>query len=52
MIASGKTAREIAEELFVSINTVYSHRLHILEKLNVKSNIELTQYAHRNKLVE
>ena len=52
MIASGKSTREIAEELFVSINTVYTHRERILEKLNIKSNTEITQYALRNKLVE
>jgi DNA-binding NarL/FixJ family response regulator len=51
-IALGKTAEEIAEELSISINTVYTYRNRILEKMSMKSNVELTQYVLRNKLVE
>ena len=52
LIASGKTTKEIAEDLNLSAHTVYTHREHIFEKLNVKSAIELTQYALRNKLID
>ncbi len=52
MIASGKTVREIAEELALSINTISTYRIRILEKMNMKSNAELTHYAIRNNLVE
>lgn len=51
-IALGKSAEEIAEELSISINTVYSYRNRILEKMYMKSNVELTQYAVQNKLIE
>lgn len=52
LIASGKSAEEIALDLSISINTVYSYRNRILEKMYLKSNVELTQYALQNKLIE
>lgn len=51
-IALGRTAEEIAQELSLSINTVYSYRNRILEKMSMRSNVELTQYAIQNKLIE
>jgi len=51
-IALGKSAEEIAQELSLSINTVYTYRNRILEKMSMKSNVELTQYVLNNKLVE
>jgi len=51
-IALGKSAEEIAQELSISINTVYTYRNRILEKMSMKSNVELTQYVIQNKLVE
>lgn len=51
-IAQGKTAEEIAESFSISINTFYTYRSRILEKMSMKSNIELTQYAIQNKLIE
>ena len=52
LIASGKTVREIAEELYLSANTVNTYRLRLLEKMNMKSNAELIHYAVRNRFVE
>jgi DNA-binding CsgD family transcriptional regulator len=51
-IALGKTAEEIAQELALSINTVYTYRNRIFEKMSMRSNVELTQYVLSNKLVE
>ena len=51
-IALGKSAEEIAVELALSINTVYTYRNRIFEKMSMKSNVELTQYAVQNKLIE
>lgn len=51
-IALGKSAEAIAQELSISINTVYTYRNRILEKMSMKSNVELTQYVLQNKLVE
>ncbi|MBI1783882.1 response regulator transcription factor, partial [Candidatus Sumerlaeota bacterium] len=52
MIASGKTASEIAKELSLSVKTISTYRTRILEKMNMKNNAELTHYAIQNKLVE
>ncbi len=51
-IASGKSAENIANALNISVHTVYSYRNRILEKLHLKSNVELTQYVLQNKLIE
>jgi len=52
MIASGKTVRQIADELFLSPNTVSTHRTRILRKKNMKSNAELMHYAIAHHLVD
>ena len=52
LIASGKSTEEIAIDLSISINTVYTYRNRILEKMHLKSNVELTQYALQNNLIE
>ena len=52
MIASGKTVSEIAKELNLSPKTVSTYRVRILEKMNMKSNAELTHYAVHHHLVE
>lgn len=51
-IATGKTAEEIAQDLSISINTVYTYRTRIFEKMSMRSNVELTKYVLQNKLVE
>ncbi len=51
-IASGDSADQIAGMLSISIHTVYSYRNRILEKMRLKSNVELTQYAIQNKLID
>jgi len=52
MIASGISAREISEKLFLSINTVNTYRCRIFEKLQCKTNIELAHYAVKYRLIE
>jgi two-component system invasion response regulator UvrY len=51
-LASGKSIKEIADELFISVNTVNTHRSHILEKMGLQTNIELSHYAIRNRLIQ
>lgn len=51
LIASGNTLSQIAEELSLSIKTVSTYRTRIMEKMNMKSNVEITHYAIKNKLV-
>jgi DNA-binding NarL/FixJ family response regulator len=45
LIGLGRTTREIAETLHVSIKTVDSHRAHIIEKFELRNAKELTRYA-------
>lgn len=49
-IAKGKSINEIADDLFISVHTIYTYRNRILEKLNLKNNVDITQYVIRNKL--
>jgi DNA-binding NarL/FixJ family response regulator len=51
MIASGKEVGQIATDLTLSVKTVSTYRARILEKMNMKTNAELTHYAIQNKLV-
>lgn len=52
MIASGKTPTQIANELSLSINTISTYRIRILEKMKMRSNAEITHYAIKNRLVD
>jgi two-component system, NarL family, invasion response regulator UvrY len=52
MIASGKTMNEIADELSLSSKTVYTYRARILEKMEMKNNMELTHYATKHGLID
>jgi len=52
MIASGKTVKKIAEEIFLSVKTVSTYRARILKKMKMKNNAELTYYAIKHGLVE
>jgi DNA-binding NarL/FixJ family response regulator len=51
-ISSGKTVKEIAAELSLSEKTISTYRNRILEKMNMKSNAELTHYTIKNDLVD
>lgn len=48
-VASGKTTREIAAELFISPRTVESHRANICEKLELTGTNRLLQFALENR---
>ena len=52
LIALGHTNTEIAEQLYLSVRTVESHRAHIQQKLGVSSRAELVRYALDNDLIE
>jgi DNA-binding NarL/FixJ family response regulator len=47
-VAEGKSSKEIADFLSLSIMTVYNHRVNIKNKLNLKKNAELVRYAIEN----
>ena len=51
LIASGKEVKEISSELALSAKTISTYRARLLEKMNMKTNAELTYYAIQNGLV-
>jgi DNA-binding NarL/FixJ family response regulator len=51
MLARGLTNREIAEHLEISIKTVDTHRGHVLKKLGLRNNSELTRFAVKHGYV-
>ena len=52
LIASGKTIKDIADEMSLSVKTVSTYRSRILEKMDMKNNAELTHYAIKHLLVD
>ena len=51
LIASGKTVKDVADKLFLSIPTVYTYRSRILEKMDMKNDNELIQYCIKEGLI-
>jgi two-component system, NarL family, invasion response regulator UvrY len=51
LIAAGKPPREIAADLGVSVKTVGTHRARILEKMGLKNNAAIVQYAIEHDLL-
>jgi DNA-binding NarL/FixJ family response regulator len=51
LLASGCTVGQIAKRLNISVKTVSTHRSHILEKLQMSNNAEITRYALEQRLV-
>ncbi len=51
LLAEGKTSRETASRLKVSVKTVETHRMHIMHKLNIHSMAALTKYAIREGII-
>jgi DNA-binding NarL/FixJ family response regulator len=52
LVAEGKSNKEVAHVLHIGLNTVESHRAHIMDKLGLHSVTELVRYAVRNNLVK
>lgn len=51
LLSSGRTLTDIAGELSLSIKTISTYRSRIMEKMNLKTNVDLTHYAIKHKLV-
>jgi DNA-binding NarL/FixJ family response regulator len=51
LVAEGKTNKEVANDLNISLTTVETHRTHILQKLNLHSVPELILYAVRKGII-
>ena len=52
LVAEGKSNKEVANTLNISIKTVETHRSRIMEKLDLHSVSDLVRYAIRNQIVE
>jgi DNA-binding CsgD family transcriptional regulator/PAS domain-containing protein len=50
LIATGLISKEIANKLYISVNTVNTHRQRIIEKLNVSNTYEAIRYANERGL--
>lgn len=51
-LASGSTVGEIADELFLSIKTVSTHKSRLMAKLDIRTQTDLIRYAIRHQLIE
>lgn len=51
LVASGKSNKEIAELLDISVKTVETHKTHVLIKLGLNNNAELIRYAIKNNII-
>jgi DNA-binding NarL/FixJ family response regulator len=51
-ITEGKSTKEIAADLSLSVKTVETHRTQIMDKLDLHSIAELTKYAIREEITE
>ena len=49
---SSYTNKEIADKLFISIRTVESHKNHIMQKLNMKTTVDLVKFALKNNIIQ
>ena len=52
LIAEGKSSKEIADVLGISVRTAETHRTNIMRKLDLHSASDVTRYAIRNRIVE
>jgi DNA-binding NarL/FixJ family response regulator len=52
LLAEGKSNKEVAQALNISIKTAETHRTNIMNKLDLRSITELVRYAVRNNIVE
>ena len=51
-LAQGRKVSEVAKELFLSVHTVNTYRSRIMDKMGLKSNVDLTHYAMEHKLID
>ncbi|MEK7250398.1 MAG: response regulator transcription factor [Bacteroidota bacterium] len=51
LIARGKTVGDIADVLSLSVATISTHRTRILEKMSLKTNADIVQYAYANNIL-
>ena len=52
MWGNNMSNKEIADRLFISVRTVESHKNHIMQRLNLKTNIDMIKFGIKNNLIE
>lgn len=52
LVATGKTIKQIGDELHLSEKTVGTYRLRLSKKLNLSTNVELARYAMQHQLAD
>jgi len=52
LLVSGKSINEIADELVISNKTVSTHKMHLMKKMNFKSNADLVSYGYLHNLFD
>jgi len=52
LIAEGKSCKEVASSLFISVKTAETHRGNIMRKLQLHTRTELVRYAMRNRMID
>jgi len=52
LVARGYSNKEIADELFISVRTVETHKTHIMQKTSLRARSDLTRFAHDAGIVE
>jgi DNA-binding NarL/FixJ family response regulator len=52
LLATGRTVKQIAEDLSLSASTISTYRVRVLEKMKMRTTAELMSYAFSNKLIE
>jgi len=51
LLADGRSVSEIADQLSLSVTTISTYRSRIMEKMNLRSNADLTKYAIEKRLI-
>jgi DNA-binding NarL/FixJ family response regulator len=51
LVAEGKITKEIADQLYVSVRTIETHRSRIMKKLGVSNTAEMIRMAYKKKLI-
>jgi two-component system response regulator NreC len=52
LFAEGHTNTEISDKLFISVRTVESHKNHIMQKLDLKTTVDLIKYAIKHNYID
>ena len=52
LIASGLTNKQVAQQLFISVKTVETHRTNIMQKLDVHTTADLVRFAIKSGIIE